>query len=148
MRWPCTLQGGNPKRNKFAKTSLAMRMKILFTLFVAIFTITASAQTSIVGRWEVADQSEKTFMEFDLGLNLLMTSEGEELRFKYGVYYYSTPMKIDLTSVDDGSVLMYGILEFISENEVRMCLDLSGEGYPRDFEPEDDEQSIVMYRIQ
>jgi len=125
-----------------------MKFRILFAFFVAVLTYTATAQTSIVGRWEVADQEEQTFMEFDLGLNLLMTSEGEELRFKYGVYYYSSPIKIDLSSVDDGTVVMYGILEFVSENQVKLCLDATGQGYPRDFEPDENEQFVVLNRVQ
>jgi len=125
-----------------------MKTKILLTFCMVALSWAISAQTTIVGRWEVADDSGQSKLQFNNDQTLLMTDGDEQLLFTYEANYNSTPIKVFLTLIENEEVKMYGILEFISENQVRFCLDMTGSGYPDNFEPVETVQSVIMNRMQ
>src|SRR5574344_1373887 len=108
---------------------------MLLTVFMFILTWTVSSQTSIVGRWEVADDPGQSKLEFKSDQTMVMSDSENEMLFTYVVNYSSSPIKIALTMSEDENIKMYAIVEFISDNQAHFCLNMDGTGYPEAFEP-------------
>jgi len=125
-----------------------MKTKMLITFFMVALVWTVSAQTSIVGRWEVADDPGQSKLEFKNDQTMVMSDSENEMLFTYEVNYSSSPVKIALTLSEDENVKMYAILEFISDNQAHFCLNMDGTDYPDAFESTEFNQSVIINKVE
>jgi hypothetical protein len=139
-----------------------MMKKTLTALILVVLSCSVFAQTKHVGLWSGVSEGEEGFIKLDAQGYAYITANDETMggpdfvmdnvhaKLTYKIDYSQEPHPIDfiLTDLETNDELgrFLGIIQFLSDDEMKVRLDFSNSGRPENFLPEGNEDTVVFTR--